>query len=240
VNLLMAPFFQMLLDTVGWRRANLLGAGVVALVAVPVGVLIYHTPEEVGCLPDGDHRAAKPGTVAYAAVATAEECGNGKPAAGGGGWAAAGAGAAAPSVGTDHSYTRAQAFRTLPVYIFGLDIFFAAAIGAGTAQVMRPALRENGATLVSLPYHIMVPNGICQAVLPFVSGWARDKGLKPAYILAMSSFLVASAPFVLTMVGGEHQIALAICFGCNFGSVRVGLGRIVALYYQSSTSYHIH
>ena len=52
---------------------------------------------------------------------------------------------------------------------------------------------------VSIPFHILIPNGICQALLPFAAGYARDRGARPAYILAFSSFLVASAPFVLTM-----------------------------------------
>ena len=67
---------------------------------------------------------------------------------------------------------------------------------------------------VSIPFHILIPNGICQALLAFAAGYARDRGARPAYILAFSSFLVASAPFVLTMTSGPHQELLAIAFGC--------------------------
>ena len=59
---------------------------------------------------------------------------------------------------------------------------------------------------MSIPFHILIPNGICQALLPFAAGYARDRGARPAYILAFSSFLVASAPFVLTMTSGPHQV----------------------------------
>ena len=88
-------------------------------------------------------------------------------------------------------------------YILGIDIFFAAVIGAGTVQVLKQVLRENGAFEVSVATHVMIPNGIAQALLPFVAGWMRDTLRVPLkYIIALSSLLIASAPFVATFIGG--------------------------------------
>jgi hypothetical protein len=52
-------------------------------------------------------------------------------------------------------------------------------------------LRENGAVNVSIATHVMIPNGICQAVLPFVAGWMRDSLHVPLkYIIALSSLFI--------------------------------------------------
>ena len=56
VNLLLAPIFQAILDANGWRSANTIFAGLCVVVALPAGLFLHHTPESVGCLPDGDHR----------------------------------------------------------------------------------------------------------------------------------------------------------------------------------------
>eukprot|EP01043_Picozoa_sp_COSAG02_P044759 COSAG02_NODE_4028_length_5886_cov_2.738552_6_plen_103_part_00 len=88
-------------------------------------------------------------------------------------------------------------------YILGIDIFFAAVIGAGTVQVLKQVLRENDANEVSVAKHVMIPNGIAQALLPFVAGWMRDTLRVPLkYIIALSSLLIASAPFVATFIQG--------------------------------------
>ena len=132
VNLLLAPIFQALLDANGWRSANTIFAGLCVVVSLPAGLFLHHTPESVGCLPDGDHRIRS--TAAYSPVAGADDTDETETTQKKGPEAQRG------------SYTRAQAFRTLPIYLLAFDMFFAATIGAGTAQVMRPALLESGAT----------------------------------------------------------------------------------------------
>jgi len=47
----------------------------------------------------------------------------------------------------------------------------------------------------------------------------------------MSSLLIASAPFTATNIAGEHQIALAMLFGANFGSVWGLKGSVSAVIY---------
>ena len=68
-------------------------------------------------------------------------------------------------------------------------------------------LRENGANNVSVAKHVMIPNGIAQALLPFVAGWMRDTLRVPLkYIIALSSLLIASAPFVATFIQGCGKV----------------------------------
>ena len=45
----------------GWRKANIAGAVVCGVWALPCFLLLFHTPESVGCRPDGES--------AYAALA---------------------------------------------------------------------------------------------------------------------------------------------------------------------------
>ena len=36
----------------------------------------------------------------------------------------------------------------------------------------------------------MIPTGLMQASLPFVAGWARDRGVKPKWMVLLSSSLL--------------------------------------------------
>eukprot|EP01047_Picozoa_sp_COSAG01_P026555 COSAG01_NODE_1715_length_9405_cov_5.798517_6_plen_78_part_00 len=62
----------------------------------------------------------------------------------------------------------------------------------------------------------MLPNGIAQATLPLLVGLLRDRGVPPRFPVALSSILIAAAPFTASHVQGP---GLAIVYGINFGSV---------------------
>jgi hypothetical protein len=49
---------------------------------------------------------------------------------------------------TQYSFTRAEALRTMPIWILAFDNFSCAIIGAGCSQVLLQVLRENGADTV--------------------------------------------------------------------------------------------
>ena len=231
VNIFFAPTMQLLLDNYGWRIANRLLAVMCVCVAMPTAMFMLHTPEQVGCLPDGDHGAL----VAYSALDTGDDDSST--------WAVDQAdhpGSPTAQAKREQeaeeddaaSFTRKEALRTLPVWLLGIDVFFAAAIGAGTIQVLKLVLRDNNALDVSIPLHVMIPNGVAQAFLPLLAGYLRDNlKVPPKYIVAMSSLLIASAPFTATNIAGEHQIALAMLFGANFGSVWGLKGSVSAVIY---------
>ena len=48
------PLWQYVLADFGWRLAMRGAALIVAAMAVPCAVLVYHTPESQGCRPDGE------------------------------------------------------------------------------------------------------------------------------------------------------------------------------------------
>ena len=62
----------------------------------------------------------------------------------------------------------------------------------------------------------MIPTGLMQASLPFVAGWARDRGVKPKWMVLLSSYQTALSAYLATTIDGP---LLAILFGLNFGSV---------------------
>lgn len=165
VNLIFAPIMQLLLDDFGWRIANRLLAIMCVSVAIPTAMFMFHTPEQIGCLPDGDHRAE----AAYSALETDDEDASSQSdmdEADHPGSPKAQAQREQQAEDDDAaSFTRQEALRTLPVWLLAIDIFFAASIGAGTIQVLKLVLRDNGAMDVSIPLHVMIPNGVAQAFL---------------------------------------------------------------------------
>ena len=115
-----------LLVSWGWRSASLLGF-VMNLGAAPLfAMLLFHTPESVGLLPDG----AAP---RYSPLADDDDGGEeleDKPIIAGGGSSQTQPGvvaAAAGEVGEAFSFTREEAFRTLPVWLLMFDGFCGAA-----------------------------------------------------------------------------------------------------------------
>ena len=227
-----AKLWQDALDTFGWRQAHLYCALIPVCVAVPVRLLLFSTPESVGCVQDGtsepvDGRKPQPQTPSREKGGKGVEDGDGeeedepllyspdvdsadleearaakrKQAAGG------------PD-GAD--WTRREALGTLPVYLLCIDKFFAAIIGAGCSQVFFQVLQEHGAVGVDIATHVVMPQGLMQSCLPLITGWLRDRGVKPKFLVAVSSFLVAVAPFTAVHV---RTPLLAVVYGMNVGGV---------------------
>eukprot|EP01043_Picozoa_sp_COSAG02_P044630 COSAG02_NODE_4005_length_5922_cov_40.612227_1_plen_253_part_00 len=57
-NVMVAPVFQLLLNTVGWRQTHLVCAIVPVGVALLAALVMCHTPESVGMLPDAKQDTA--------------------------------------------------------------------------------------------------------------------------------------------------------------------------------------
>ena len=211
-----ATAWQDALDGVGWRAAHVYGAFIPLLMAIPARLFLFSTPESVGCTQDGD---PPPPTAdktlddeddeeasllsVYDDSEKSEEKDR-RPKIG-----------SPRAVGSD-DFTRGEALRTLPVYLLCVDKFFSAIIGAGCSQVFMQVLVENGAVGVDIARHVVVPQGMTQAALPLITGWLRDRGVRPKYLVALSSFLVALAPLTATRV---RTPALAIFYGMNVGGV---------------------
>ena len=142
---------------------------------VPVfGLFLFHTPESVGCLPDGSDGL-------------------------GGGDGGSAKEEQEKKKHVQHqafSFTRQEALRTLPVYLLAFDGFCGAIIGAGCSQVLLQSLADNGAVGVDIAFHVVYADGVAQMIQPVLAGWARDKGVKPKYILGISSLFIASVPFL--------------------------------------------
>jgi MFS family permease len=199
VNFGLSQVYWLALDAPGWgwRRATLLAAASCAVWAVPVFLLVFHTPESVGCHPDGK----EPTYSSLDGKAPAPGHGAPGPAAAGG----------------QYSFTRREALRTRPLWILAFDNFCCAIIGAGCSQVLLQVLRESGADgAVDIATMIVIPNGVAQIIQPVLAGLARDRGVPPRYIQCTSSFLVALAPFTAPRIQGP---LLAVVYGFNFGSV---------------------
>ena len=135
-NFVVCPLYGMLLVTWGWRKASLLGF-VLNVVAAPFfALLLFHTPESVGLLPDGVKQ--------YSRLAEDEEESGEDEAHGGDVDAQKKEAQRQEQQGQEDgdskeggqeqeqeafSFTRAEAFRTLPVWLLMFDGFCGAIIG---------------------------------------------------------------------------------------------------------------
>ena len=212
-----ATAWQDALDGMGWRAAHVYGAFIPLLMAIPARLFLFSTPESVGCTQDGDpppptaDRTLDHEDDEEASLLSHDDSGKSEqkerqpPRPSG-----------SPRAVSSDDFTRAEALRTLPLYLLCVDIFFSAIIGAGCSQVFMQVLKENGAVGVDIARHVVVPQGMTQATLPLITGWLRDRGVRPKYLVALSSFLVALAPFTATRV---RTPALAIFYGMNVGGV---------------------
>ena len=216
-NLVLAPYFQLALDTLGWRQTHIVLALVPVTAALIAALLMCHTPESVGLQPDGVTEL--PYTGAESEKSDGEDSDREALLGGGGGSSDEEDSASTkppPSPRTprqqQYSFTRRQALRTLPIYLLSIDKFFSAIIGAGCSQVLLQVLRENDAKGVDIASHVMLSNGIAQACLPVIIGFLRDKGVPPKYLVSLSSYMVAIGPFAATRIQGP---AMAVLYGLN-------------------------
>ena len=191
ISFILGITWETLIAAYGWRTASRIGALAVLLLATPAGLLIFHTPESVGLAPDGApvERVAD----AEEADAEAEQL---LPSDGGGSSSetkqASNGGSSAGSR-RQLSFTRAQALRTLPMYVLMFNQLCQAILGGGLSQNFPALLRENGVAGVSIALFVMIPNGISQSTLPIIAGILRDKGMPPRYILAFAQAMYIAA-----------------------------------------------
>ena len=139
-----AQLWQHGLDTIGWRATHGISALCAAAFVLPAGLLIYHTPESVGLLPDG----APPGDEASegedAALLSPQEGQEGqkKPEA---------------QRSVPYSFTRAEALRTASLYILVVDKMVATTVGVSCGSFLLLTMQENNAVDVSIATHVMIP-----------------------------------------------------------------------------------
>jgi len=142
-NFVVCPLYGMLLVTWGWRKASLLGF-VLNVVAAPFfALLLFHTPESVGLLPDGVKQYSRLAEDEEESGEDEEESGEDE-AHGGDVDAQKKEAQRQEQQGQEDgdskeggqeqeqeafSFTRAEAFRTLPVWLLMFDGFCGAIIG---------------------------------------------------------------------------------------------------------------
>lgn len=180
-NFVVCPLYGQLLLTWGWRKASLLGF-VLNIAAAPFfALLLFHTPESVGLLPDGLKKYSRVADDDSDHVDNENACPDK--------WQEI-------SANDDHqehreeafSFTRAEAFRTVPVWLLMFDGFCGAIIGVGCSQSLLQVLDDNKAVGVIISVHVVFANGAAQMIQPLLAGYARDHGVPPRYILGLCGF----------------------------------------------------
>lgn len=218
ISTVLGVLWETMVNEQGWRGASQTASLVTLLLIVPCAVFIFHTPESVGLLPDGAspvHDAEVEESEGAALLSPEsqddEEEGAARP---------------PPSPRSDKqlSFTRAQALRTVQLYVLMLNSLCSATIGGGVSQVFPALLRENGAEGVSIAMNVMIPNGITQAALPVIAGYMRDKGVPLRYLMAFAQAMYCIA---LSAGMGATGPGWASVYGATAGTVW-GLGNSVS------------
>ena len=219
-----AQLWQHGLDTIGWRATHGISALCAAAFVLPAGLLIYHTPESVGLLPDG----AAPGDEASegedaALLSPSQEGQEGqKPEA------------VAAQRSVPYSFTRAEALRTASLYILVVDKMIATTVGVSCGSFLLLTMQENNAVGVSIATHVMIPctprrnlcvppissrewlragtGGIMQAGLPLLTGVLRDRGVEPRWLVGLASWQISLCAFLITRIRGPLG---AVLYGLN-------------------------
>ena len=223
-NFVICPLYGVLLLHIGWRQASFIGVFLCLGFAPLFALLLFHTPESVGLLPDGKDKVKRQQQYTRldeegVQADEADEGGGAKhereqlldsrtpekqPAA-----------TVRIESSDAFSFTRAEAFRTLPVWLLMFDGFCAAIIGVGCSQSLLQVLTDNGAVGVDISIHVVMANGAAQMIQPLLAGYARDHGVPPRYILSLSAALVATVPLLQTLITSPFY---AILYGMNMGS----------------------
>ena len=199
-NFIVCPLYGQLLLTWGWRKASFLGF-VLNVVAAPFfGLLLFHTPESVGLLPDGLKK--------YSRIADDEHDDSDDDTTRPNKLGAITADRPPERKEEVFSFTLAEAFRTLPVWLLMFDGFCGAIIGVGCSQSLLQTLDDNGAVGVVISVHVVFANGAAQMVQPLLAGYARDHGVPPRYILGLSAAFVATVPFLQTQITSPFYAVL--------------------------------
>jgi MFS family permease len=130
-NFMICPLYGMLLVSWGWRKATLLGV-VCNFVAAPLfALLLFHTPESVGLLPDGKKKlyAHLPEDEHDSLLDEDEDEDRSQKTQPGASESKGGQDDKENEPEEAFSFTRAEAFRTLPVWLLMFDGFCGAIIG---------------------------------------------------------------------------------------------------------------
>ena len=157
-SVVLFPVWQYCIEVVGWRIAMRGGAVVVAGMAVPCALLIYHTPESQGCHPDGvapyaslqqseQEEEEREELICSPSASSPEHTAQSKR--------------TLKSVSLartpQRSFTLRQALRTPAFYLLCADVVSGCILGAGVFFHLIPVIVENGGTSVDIALSLTLP-----------------------------------------------------------------------------------
>jgi MFS family permease len=227
-SLALFPLWQYVIEDLGWRLAMRGAAIVVAGMALPCAVLVYHTPESQGCRPDGE--------AAYAAVDQEQEeeereglisppaspptpDSSRQPAAQKDSSSPKRSRSRSSSISTpQRSFTLRQTLRTPAFYLLCADVVSGCILGAGVFFHLIPVIVENGGTSIDIALSLTLPMGVMEAVASLGIGRLIDLRMPPRYIICGTNLLqfgiTLAFPFVSTT---PRAIAMGLTRGIYQG-----------------------
>lgn len=152
-SMILFPTWQYCIEALGWRIAMRGAAIIVAGMAVPCAMLIYHTPESQGCHPDGvapyasleqteQEESEQEGLISPSTSPTAPKrnlTGHVSPAP------------------TQRSFTLRQTLRTPAFYLLCADVVCGCILGAGVFFHLIPVIVENGGASINIALSLTLP-----------------------------------------------------------------------------------
>lgn len=184
----------------GWINTQLVGTAACAVFALVAALTIRHTPEQVGCAPDGLSADAS------CAVETGQEDENVSLLDDNGSDAQPSvAGTPDAVVANTAGMTLQEALRTRSLWILAMNAFILCTVMAGSdlhlMSILEEAFPGSIATgAVSVSGLMLLPGTIAQSIFCLLFGRLFDAGLEPRYILAFAGVCAASYAQLLALM----------------------------------------
>ena len=216
-----AQLYERSVAASGWIDTQLVGAAACAAFALVAAVTVRHTPEQVGCNPDGISPAAS------GALGTASEEHEKDSLLGDDG----DEDTQAVSKATAVDMTLQEALRTRSLWILAANSFSLCTVMAGSDLHLMSILEEafpgaiaSGA--VSVSGLMLLPGTVAQSTLCMLFGRLFDTGLEPRYILAFAGVCAASYAQLLALMSvtpvGWMRVLMVVA-GATKGMCGAGL-----------------
>jgi len=231
---LYAQLAQNTVASEGWRYTNRMAALGCAVLAAITSLLVWHTPEEVGCTPDGAPAPAPPASL-YAASSDDEasgkrEVGDEEEEEGEGSEEQGLLGGGVSSSFRD--YTLAEAKRTAALPLLSLCTGSFAFCWAATDFYLIAIVASNsgtfGAGAVDLATTYYLPQSVGACLFTILGGVLVDRGVDPARLMVVAGFSCAANVVLLTMSGA---VLANIAAGVTRGICLSGYGTVSGCVY---------
>lgn len=157
-SIILFPVWQYCIEALGWRTAMRGAASIVAGMAVPCALLVYHTPESQGCHPDGvalyatleqveQEEEEREGLISPAISSSMSPGKNSRQKRQ----------TDSPKTTPQRSFTLRETLRTPAFYLLCADVVSGCILGAGVFFHLIPVIVENGGVSVDIALSLTLP-----------------------------------------------------------------------------------